>query len=310
MSCEIFPFKFFFITAVALLATLAFCAFARAAGTVTGDFLLVDVPAREVSLGSIYAPFYGRPEASLVNPATLQGINSNYLVFSHYMSVFSYHYEQAEYFHPVDVSSCAGVYFLYSGNDALYRTDDNGVPVEKIDNYDAYLGAVYSRALNEEYNVGATLKLVSSKVYDNASWGAALNLGVLYRNYVNKYTLGLDIENLGISADYFVDKSLYPMILRGGYGTEVFHYEDEYRISVYVEERYYINELDNSQTSFGMEAFYKKFFVFRYGYIIGADQGSVSVGAGVKINDLYIDYAYVPYFISDNAHRFTVKYVF
>lgn len=287
-----------------------FCPESRAAGTVTGDFLLVDIPAREVALGSIYAPFYARPDASPVNPATLQGINTNYLIFSHYTSVFSYHYEQGEYYHPLDVSSCAGVFFMYSANDDLYRTDDNGVPVEKIDNYDSYLGVVYSRAINEEYNVGANLRLVSSKVYNNATWGVSGNLGVLYRNYVNKYTLGLDVENIGISTDYFLDRSLYPMIVRGGYGTEVFHYEDEYKISVYVEERYYINELDSSQTSIGMEAYYKKFFVFRYGYIFGQDAGEVAVGAGVRISDLYIDYAFVPYFISDNAHRITIKYVF
>ncbi|MGD0566606.1 MAG: hypothetical protein ABSA34_04655, partial [Candidatus Goldiibacteriota bacterium] len=158
--------------------------------------------------------------------------------------------------------------------------------------------------------VGAGLKLISSKVYDNATWGAALNLGVLYRNYLDQYTLGLDVENIGISTDYFLDKSLYPMLVRGGYGIEVFRFQDEYKISVFIEERYYINELNSSQTSIGMEAFYQKNFVLRYGYIFGADNGSVSVGAGCRISDLYIDYAYVPYFISDNAHRITIKYVF
>ena len=281
-----------------------------AAGTTTGAFLLVNIQARETSLGGIFSPYYAKPSAATVNPACLQGIVNNYIMFTHYSSVFLSHYEQVEYAQPLDVSSAAAVCFMYSSNDELFRTDSTGQPVERIDNYDAVIGVTYSRALNEEYNVGASLKLVSEKLYNSANWGAAINLGVLYRNYDNRYTIGADIENLGLSTAYFKDKSMYPIVFRAGYGMDVYRFEEEYKISLFIEERIYLIEDDGTETSFGMEASYKKFFVFRYGYIFGKTEGRVAVGAGVRVSDLYLDYAYQPYFVSDNAHRITIKYVF
>ena len=282
----------------------------QAAGTVTGAFLLENIQARETALGGIFSPFYARPGSDTVNPACLQGIKNKHIMFSHYNSVFSSHYEQIEYAQPLGVSAAASAYFMYSSNDQLYRTDSTGQPVEFIDNYDALLGVSYSMALNNEYNIGINLKLVSEKIYNSAQWGGVVNLGVLYRNFDNKYTLGADIENLGLSTAYFKDKSLYPVLFRAGYGMEIYRYEEEYKASIFVEERVFLVEADGVETSLGMEASYKKFFIFRYGYILGKIEGRVAVGAGVRISDLNIDYCYQPYFVSDNAHMVTIRYVF
>ncbi len=281
-----------------------------AAGNTAGSFLLVNIQARETSLGGIYAPYYARPGASTMNPATLQGIKNSYVIFSHYASVFNTHYEQVQYALPLDVSSCAGAYLMYSANDTLFRTNEFGEPVERIENYDAIIGGTYSRALNEEYNIGANLKVVAEKLYNSTNFGAVITAGMLYRNYESRYTIGADIENLGIGTSFFKEKTLYPIVFRAGYGTEVYKYEEEYKISLYIEERVFLNEDEGTETSFGMEAIYKKFFVFRYGYIFGRNEGRVATGAGIKLNDFFVDYAYQPYFVSDNAHRVTIKYMF
>ncbi|MCE5300854.1 MAG: PorV/PorQ family protein [Spirochaetia bacterium] len=305
------PPSLHFALASGAAAVLFFlCGNVFAAGTVTGDFLLVNVSARETALGEIYAPFYAKPSAAIINPATMQGIKQKYIFFSHFNSVFNSRFEQVEYAMPVGVSACAGAYFMFSTNDSLYRTDEFGAQVEKIDNYKSFFGAGYSIAFSDEFNFGLSLKVISSKVISEAEWGAAVNAGMLYRNYERKYTLGVDIENLGLSTAFFEDKSLYPIVLRGGYGMEIYRYENEYRITLYIEEKFYVNESQGAETSFGMEAVYKKFFTFRYGYIFGRSEGRVSAGIGVRLNDLHIDYAYQPFFISDNAHKFTVKYIF
>jgi hypothetical protein len=295
---------------ISALFVLSAAAKISGAGSVAGDFLLVDIQARETALGAIYTPFYARPGASTENPACLQGIKGNFLMFSHYTSVFSTHYEQVQYDMPVDVSSCAGGYVMYSADDSLYRTNDMGEPVEKIDNYNYVIGGTYTRALNEEYNLGLNIKLAGSKLYNDYSIGIVCDLGLLYRNYENRYVIGAAVDNIGIGTSFFTEKLMYPIVCRAGYGTEVYRYEDEYRISLFVEERMYVNDDQSTETAFGMEASYKKFFTFRYGYIFGKTEGRVATGAGIKINDLYIDYAYQPFFDADNAHRFTVKYVF
>lgn len=294
----------------AVAAGVIFFSGLKAAGTTTGTVLLVNIEARETALGGIFSPFYARPGAATINPACLQGIKNSYIMFSHYNSVFSSHYEQIEYAQPMGVSSAAAVCLMYSANDQLFRTDSTGQPVERIDNYDAVIGVSYSIAINEEYNAGIALKLVSEKLYNSANWGGAFNIGVLYRNFDNRYTIGADIENIGLSTAYFKDKSMYPMMFRAGCGADIYRYEEEYKISLFIEERIFMIDDDGTETSFGMEAAYKKFFTFRYGYILGRTEGRVAVGAGVRVSDMFIDYTYQPYFVSDNAHRVTIKYMF
>ena len=97
------------------------------------------------------------------------------------------------------------------------------------------------------------------------------------------------------------------MLVRIGYATEVYRYLEEYIIMVLIEEKLYINDNESPETSFGLEAEYQNFFIFRYGYIFGRDEGRVALGAGIKYGHFNIDYAYQPFFLSDNAHRITLE---
>jgi len=86
---------------------------ARAAGTVTGEFLLVDIAARETALGGIFAANYARPDAAVCNPAVLYGIQKTHILMSHVLSVFNTYYEQLIYAVPINEKSCwPGRYFF------------------------------------------------------------------------------------------------------------------------------------------------------------------------------------------------------
>ena len=110
------------------------------AGTVTGEFLLVNLNARESALGGAYTANYARPGSALVNPAALLGINSTHVFLTHYESVFGTKYDSVLYAQQLGEGALAAS-FMFSGNDNLYRTDEEGYTTEKIDNYDAYLAA-------------------------------------------------------------------------------------------------------------------------------------------------------------------------
>ena len=295
-----------FILLYALLASVLCVISIYGAGTVTGEFLLVNLNARESALGGSYSANYARPGAALVNPAALLGINSTHVFLTHYESVFGTKYDSALYAQQLGKGAIAAS-FMFSSNDNLYRTDEAGYPVEKIDNYDAYLAAAYAWQIAEGVHMGASLKAVTSKIFTSAEWGAALTAGALYINKEHRYMIGLCAENIGISTEYFRDGSFYPVVLRAGYGTEVYRYMEEFRIFFFIEERLSINENEGAQTSFGLEAVYKNFLVFRYGYVFGVDQEKVAIGLGLKFSGFNIDYAYQPYFVSDNAHRITLE---
>jgi hypothetical protein len=283
---------------------------AYGSGTVTGEFLLTSIQARETALGGVYAANYARPGAATVNPAALSGIKKTHIMMSHFISVFNTYYEQLIYSLPLGEKAAAAGYFLFSGNYDIYITDSKGNPVQNVDSYDALLGGIYSFDLTDEISLGINAKIITGKSYASVNWGIAANLGFLYRNFSKRYMVGISAENLGISAAYFKDQSLYPIVIRAGYGTEVYRYEESYKISLNIEERVYVTEREGAETTFGLEAEYEKFFVFRYGYVFGMAEGRVALGAGVKFKQFNIDYAYQPYFFSDNVHRFTVEVVF
>ena len=298
-------FKIFFI-AVILWGTQK----VYPAGTVAGDFLLVSIQARETALAGIYGPCYARPGAATANPAALSGIKKTHIMFSHYESVFNSRYEQLIYAVPMGGGNAAGSYFMYSSNDEIYRTDQEGYAIEKVDNYDITLAGIYSMKITPDINAGINLKLFSSKAYKKTRWGIASNIGALYRNFESRYMMGFSAENLGLSSVFFEEESFLPVVLRFGYAAEVYRYVEEYRIMILLEERIYIAEDESPETSLAMEAYYRDFFVFRYGYIFGRDEGRVGIGAGVMFDNFNIDYAYQPFFLSDNVHRFTFEVTF
>ncbi|HDQ26912.1 MAG TPA: PorV/PorQ family protein [bacterium] len=302
--------KFFPLLLTAVLFRIVCAGGLSASGTTSAAFLLVNVPAREASLGGIYAVNYARPAAATANPAVLCGIKSSHLTLSHYVSVFNTNYEQFIFAAPLSEKSAWQAAFLYSGNSDLYRTDDMGYPVEYIDNYDIYAGGAYAFEFSRELNLGIGAKLLFLRAYTNTDIGAVLNLGALYRNFDLRYMIGLSVENLGAGIAAFTDGIFYPLIIRAGYGTELYRHPEDYRISLFIEERVYLNENEGAETTFALEAEYRRFFVFRYGYVFGMDEGRVALGAGVKFRQINIDYAYQPFFLSDNAHRFSVEIIF
>ncbi len=278
--------------------------------TTTGQFLLVSIMARETSLGNIYAANYGKPGASIINPAALSGTMKSHLLFSHFVSVFNTYYEHLLFTFPLNDKLNLGFNFLFSTNSDLYRTDENGYPVEHIENYDTLLGSIFSFDISSDISAGINTKLIASKFNRSAVYGITFNLGCIYRNTEKNYILGVSFENLGISTAYFKEQSVYPLVARVGYTSEIFQYLDIYRIYILIEERIFLNENEGSETSFGLEVEHQNFFVFRYGYIFGKEEGRLALGAGITFQQLKIDYSYQPFFLSDNVHMFTIEMIF
>ncbi|MBP7791842.1 MAG: PorV/PorQ family protein [Candidatus Goldbacteria bacterium] len=276
----------------------------------TGQFLLVSLMARETSLGNIYAANSGRADASVVNPAALSGVRQSQILFTHFVSAFDTYYEHLLFTFPFNKNVNLGFNFLFSANNDLYKTDENGYPVERIDNYDTLLGTIVSFGLNKKISMGINAKLVGSKINKSSVWGVALNAGIVYKNPDNNYVLGATVENLGVSTAYFKEESLYPIVARIGYTSEIFRYLDVYSFYLLIEERFFINESEWTETSFGLEVEYHDFFVFRYGYVFGRDEGKLSLGVGVTFQQFKIDYSYQPFFLSDNVHTFTIGMTF
>lgn len=299
----IFIKKFFITVLFSILLSSAY-------SFTTGQFLLVSLMARETSLGNTYAANYAKPSAAIVNPSSLSGIQNSSILFSHFVSVFNTYYEHLLFVFTLNDKINLGFNFLYSTNSDLYRTDKDGYPVEHIENYDILLGSIFSFDLYKDISIGITTKLIASKFNRSSVFGVTFNFGCLYRNIERRYILGASIENLGISTAYFKEQSMYPIVLRIGYTSEIFQYLNIYTINILIEKRIFLNENEDSEIAFGLEVEYQNFFVLRYGYIFGKEEGRLALGAGIIFQQLKVDYSYQPFFLSDNVHMFTIEMLF
>ncbi|MEI7639987.1 MAG: PorV/PorQ family protein [bacterium] len=296
-----------FKTIIVLISGILFSNIVFSAGATTADFLQVNISARETAIGGVYTPFYAYAGSSIINPATLAGIDKSQVIMSHYSSVFETRYEQILYALPLNEKEAVGGVLMYDGNDNLQRTDIDGNPIEKIDNFDIIVGGIYSKNFGNELSTGIIIKGLMSRLYKANTYGISMNVGIVYNNKDRHYVLGLVLENIGITTVYSKEQSMLPLVVRGGYGLELYNDKDTYKSSLYIEEMVPINEIDTSETSLGLEVIYLGFMAFRYGYIFGIAEGRVSIGAGIKLGDFTLDYAYKPFFVSDNEHRVTLR---
>jgi len=58
----------------------------------------------------------------------------------------------------------------------------------------------------------------------------------------------------------------------------------------------------------GMEYEYINSFAVRLGYVSGQDETDISYGLGLKQFGFGIDYAYTPFGVFDDLHRFTLHF--
>ncbi|MFP4467060.1 MAG: PorV/PorQ family protein [Candidatus Goldiibacteriota bacterium] len=299
--------SFIFKTVLFFFIILAISCFdADAAGTTAGDFLLVSIGARETALGGIHSPFYAKPGAAFKNPAVLDGIIKKHIAFSHYKSVFGENYGRFYYAQPACGTGSVMAGLTYNSVGDLYLTDELGEPVERMDNYDAVLTGVFSFKAGSKLSGGIALNAAASRIHEADNYGMGINLGLLHRNFEKRYLLGASLENLGFNTSYGDKIVSWPLLFRAGYGMYMFQHQKD-TVLLFVEEVIYLIENEGAETALGMEVIYREFFTVRLGYIFGRDEGRLSLGAGVKYDRFDIDYAYQPYFVADNAHRFTVS---
>ncbi len=67
---------------------------------------------------------------------------------------------------------------------------------------DLYFGFTYSQALTTQFSLGATVKYIRSKIYNEKASAYALDLGLLYVTDWNGLRLGMSICNLGTDIKY------------------------------------------------------------------------------------------------------------
>ncbi|MDO4225188.1 MAG: type IX secretion system protein PorQ [Bergeyella zoohelcum] len=191
---------------------------------------------------------------------------------------------------------------------------------------DAYIGAGYAYQFNENFTIGGTIGLVSSKIDNFSSMGIAGTGAITYHSKESKETLSLVARNFGYQfKTYNGTRERLPFRVDLGYTkileqfplaiTITAHDLQKFNISSdydYNEQKVKFTRKILDHFSFGAEFFPEETFNIRLGYNVKRgnelavlDQRSfagLSAGFGVKISFFRFDYAHLRYHNASNMN--------
>ncbi|HNW93392.1 MAG TPA: PorV/PorQ family protein, partial [bacterium] len=294
---------------VALLGGVLLAGPALATRTTSAAFLKIGVGARAAGMGEAYVAQAQDASGLYWNPAGLARLDRKQFIFMHNDWFENINYEYLGYVHPLAGTAlfgrtwdgALGGSLTYVDKGDLQRTTYSNPFGAGLGSFEAqdFAGAVsYAESYNDQLDLGGTLKLVYQEIDDVTATSVAVDFGAQYRGAYPGLTLGAALTNLGTKAKFEREDEDLPLAFRFGAAYEV----PQFPLTVATDGVWLYD--DEVSWRVGVEYDLNQYLALRAGYNSAndADDG-FGGGFGITIDDLEINYAYVPYGDLGNTHR-------
>ena len=299
-----------------------------------GEFLAIGVGGRPLGMGGAFVSLVNDVSAGYWNPGALSRINYPQFALMHderFGNLVNYDYGSVAV--PWGTNVSLGLSVIRLGVDdvpntkgALIDLNNNGyldlgerLDYSRITFFNAAdwaFIATYSKQHSEKFSYGVNLKVISRSLDDGSAWGIGFDVGAVY-SVTPKFRVGANFQDLTttlLAWNTGRKELITPTAKIGG------SYDIEFlktgRITpavdfdVRFENRKFASLAHLGPVSFdmhaGLEYGYKDLFAIRGGY---NDVKQVTLGAGVKLPKLNIDYSFAKFDANDqlgNTHRISV----
>lgn len=283
-------------TATAVWLLVLVCSFSCAypLGETGAQFLKLGVGARACAMGEAYSGISDDATAIYWNPAGLTQISSPEITVMQnlWLMDMSYQFVAAAYPSPHG-SMAAAISYSSSGDIPKY---EDFVKVGEYSASDLAGALAYANRLGSGVSYGLEVKLVQTKIEDEAATGFAADLGLLYKlNNPPGMTLGLVVQHLGPAIKFIKQSDPLPRCIRVGAG----YARGPARLGLDVNKPVD----DDVRVGIGGEVLIKSVLALRAGY---NSANTYTAGAGFNWHNIAVGYAFVPYEDIDNTHRISV----
>lgn len=188
------------------------------------------------------------------------------------------------------------------------------------------LAAAYAYKLGP-VSVGVTGQFIREEVFQFRANGFALTAGAILNLMNDRVRLGTAFQNLGEMDDLNNESTQLPSNFRAGISADLIEFvTPEFNdlpilISLHFDYTHAINDLptsdyadsDNGNDFFvlAMSAKFSDLFYLQSGYKFGPTERPFSVGAGIDIAPITVNYAFVPFSTGfGNVHSMGIQYYF
>ncbi|HCC47128.1 MAG TPA: hypothetical protein DEQ38_03290 [Elusimicrobia bacterium] len=297
-----------------LLGALPAAAYASGAGTTAAPFLKAAMSPRAVAMGGAFSALADDSGAVFVNPAGLVQFDAQEAALD-----FSTYLQDAKMGNisfagnMKDKRIGLGVTFMtVDGIERRGLADTTGV-IPQSGSFESSDMAVtlafakkdFSPELLPNLDGGFAFKFIRSSIDDESAFAVAVDAGAIYKAS-DKIKFSLVLQNLGTKMTFVDESDPLPINLRAG---GLYAVSD--RLKVVAEMNGYFQD-EKFYPSMGAEYWFRDALALRGGYKFGYDTSNLgaevglSLGFGVKVQGLGVDYAFLPFGDLGNIHRFGV----
>jgi len=290
-----------------------------------GEFMSTGVGARALGMGGAHVAIGTDVTAGYWNPAGLIGVKSPQLVLMHsnrFNGIVKYDYGAiALPFHNHQALAIS-----------LIRLGVDDIPVTSLANPDLPLSGTnrpyiekmvsdaeyafyfsYAQAVVGQFSYGVNLKLVHKAVGDNSAWGLGFDIGILMNPW-SDLLLGLNLQDATttlVAWDTRRNELITPTLKLGvAYPLWLKFMSSKFVPVIDLDVRFE-NRRSAAQGNLGPISF-DSHLGLEYNFLqavalrAGSDTGHFTVGAGLKLPQLQIDYAFMKHDLG-NTHRISVR---
>jgi hypothetical protein len=306
------------LTILVLSIAASFPVLAQGTAGQTGfEFLRTEISARQSGMGGAFAAVDGDVYGLTCNPASLAGLKRRQAAVTFVDYLVDMQLGFAGFSSPLKSGGMIGLGIGYANYGQFQWTDESGLSAGSSSPGDILLTAAYANGISKTLRYGISLRYIRSSIQNYSSDAAGVNAGILLLIPGQQMTCGVAILNAGKGLSGFMDRiEKIPMSVRVGVTKRLMHLPllinlDAYKF-VYESDHVF----DGVYWVLGGEFTVSDHLLLRFGYNsrgseerMGANSSRVtglSLGAGILVRNLRIDYSRNSYGVLGSVNTFGV----
>jgi len=292
-----------YIAMILLLALAASTPLSASDDGGTESVFTIGAGARAMGMGNGFTALAEDATAVYYNPAGLAYLPSQQISFLHTILFEGTVYDFASYVYPLGSAGGLGLAGMRIGTDDIERRDlthDLG----QFSASQIQILLSYGRTINDRFAAGGSLKLAHQSIDDFSAYGYGLDLAGRAR-LISTLNAGLLMQDLiGARLRLAKAKERVPFLLRAGLAYQ--YRRDNLPLSGTVSLDLDKPENRSVKLHAGLEVAHTNGLVVRGGY----DRDNVTLGLGLRYQQLTFDYAYKFIDRLSDSHRFSLTFSF
>jgi hypothetical protein len=298
--------------------------------TTAGNWLKLETGARGVGMAGAMVAAGTGVSAITYNPSSIGFIKGSELYYSKTNYLAGISHSSMAYGTQVTPTDFVA-FHLFSFNSGKMDVTNAFFPDgtgEEFDVTGLSLRGTYAKILTDRLKFGVSIKYIRESIYTTAMQTVAIDLGSNFDTGIYGIILGMSVSNFGPDVQFsgegleqqvadtlsvdgtlskLTDEFPIPMSFRLGIKKDVFN-DSIHKLTVAMDG---VNPIDYVVTgNIGLEYSWLETAYVRGGTHLNHDTASFTMGAGIKIGNVFVDYAFANYGILENTNQFGLRFGF